>query len=95
MKTPVSPDHQIITFTILGGTYRYAGSSGKVELISSKGFFYDLTDQIHASLANIVTQHIPASEQITNALAPLGFEIEDMEYLDDVDQPTEDQPEIS
>jgi hypothetical protein len=93
MKTPISPDHQIITFTMLGGTYRYAGSSGKVDLISTKGFFYDLTDRINSSLTDTVTQHIPASEQITNALAPLGFEIEEVQYLDD--QPTEEQPEIS
>jgi hypothetical protein len=68
----ISPDFQIVTFKIFGVNYLYQGSSGSVFIISGKEVL-PIKAEIEDALKGAVTQHIPASVQIINALIASGY----------------------
>lgn len=81
-----SPDHQIVTFDLFGVSYLYEGSTRSVDIISGSEIV-PIKSQLDEQLSGMVTQHIPASEQIQSALMRIGFRsIPEIKY-------TEDQPE--
>lgn len=67
-----SPDFCIVKFTILGVTYLFEGSSGKVQTLSGKEILPIKAD-IEAALNGAITQHVPADVQIKKALTDIGF----------------------
>ena len=67
-----SPDFSIVKFTMLGVTYLFKGSSGKILIVSGKEVLPIKAD-IEASLVGAITQHVPASDQIVEALTASGY----------------------
>jgi hypothetical protein len=81
-----SPDHSIVTFDLFGVSYLYEGSTRSVDIISGSEVV-PLKPLLDNKLSDMVTQHIPANEQIETALMQLGFlPPPEIKY-------TEDQPE--
>ncbi len=81
-----SPDHQIVTFDLFGVSYLYEGSTRSVDIISGSEIV-PIKSQLDEQLSGMVTQHIPANEQIEAALMQMGFRsFPEIKY-------TEDQPE--
>jgi len=68
----ISPDYCIVDFTILGVTYLYKGSSGKLLIVSGKEII-PIKEEIEAALVGAVTHHIPADVQIREALTASGY----------------------
>ena len=91
MKNTVPPDHQIVTFSLCGVTYRYVGSTQEVTIVAKQECHIDLSAVINSALkrSGPIT-HIPASDQIIRALAAIGEVPEDLEYFED--QPEDDVP---
>lgn len=87
-----SPDYQIVTFDLFGVRYLYEGGSARLEVIDG----LDTTSvrpMIEAQLRGMPLHHVPASDQIKQALASLGFrpdEIPPIEYAED--QPSDQLP---
>ena len=81
-----SPDHQIVTFDLFGVSYLYEGSTRSVDIISGSEIV-PIKSLLDEQLSGMVTQHIPADEQIRNALMQMGCRsIPEIKY-------TEDQPD--
>lgn len=68
----ISPDFQIVEFEILGVSYLYEGSSRSV-IVTGGDKANSLEGEINQALKRILTQHVPASEQIIDALLSIGF----------------------
>ncbi len=85
-----SPDYQIVEFTYLGISFLYKGSSRSV-IVTDGDDVLSLKDRIDERLRDGLTQHIPAGDQIADALLSMG--------VPRVDLPTiryaEDQPNDS
>jgi hypothetical protein len=88
-----SPDYQIVEFTYLGISFVYEGSSRSV-IVSDGDDVLSLKDRIDEHLRRGLTQHIPADEQIIDALLSMGVpqsEIPAIRYA--AEQPEDDLPE--
>ena len=68
----ISPDFQIVEFEILGVSYLYEGSSRSV-IVTGGDQVNSLEPEINQALKGIQTQHVPASDQIVDALRSIGF----------------------
>ena len=68
----ISPDFQIVEFEILGVSYLYEGSSRSV-IVTGGDQVNSLEGEINEALKRILTQHVPASDQIVEALRSIGF----------------------
>jgi len=68
----ISPDFQIVEFEILGVSYLYEGSSRSV-IVTGGDQGNSLESEINEALKRILTQHVPASDQIVDALGSIGF----------------------
>jgi hypothetical protein len=68
----ISPDFQIVEFEILGVSYLYEGSSRSV-IVTGGDQVNSLEPEINQALKGIQTQHVPASDQIVDALRLIGF----------------------
>lgn len=68
----ISPDFQIVEFEILGVSYLYEGSSRSV-IVTGGNEAISLEGEINEALKRILTQHVPASDQIVDALKSMGF----------------------
>ena len=66
-----SPDFQIVEFTLRGISFVFKGSSGSV-IVTDGDDIFSLKDQIDERLREGLTHHIPASDQILNALLAIG-----------------------
>lgn len=85
-----SPDHQIVTFDLFGVSYLYKGSTRSVDIISGSEIV-PIKSELDNELKNIITTHIPANEQIENALMQMGFRsFPEIKYTED--QPEDDIP---
>ena len=67
-----SPDYCIVNFTMLGVTYLYKGSSGKVQIVSGEEIIPVKAD-IESALTRMPLHHVPACEQIRKALTDTGY----------------------
>ena len=85
-----SPDFQIVEFSILGVNYIYEGSSREV-IIADGVELFPLAEEMNAQLKKIITQHVPASDQIKEALSLIGFTRSNMPRV----TYSEDQPDDS
>jgi hypothetical protein len=83
----ISPDFQIVEFEILGVSYLYEGSSRSV-IVTGGDQVNSLEDEINQALKGIQTQHVPASDQIVDALRSIGFNAETLPNI----AYTEEQP---
>lgn len=87
-----SPDYQIVTFDLFGVSYLYEGGSALVEItggIEAEPLKYLLEEQ----LRGMPLHHVPASDQIKQALAALGFTPENMPSITYApDQPSDALP---
>lgn len=83
----ISPDFQIVEFEILGVSYLYEGSSRSV-IITGGDQVNSLELEINQALNGIQTQHVPASDQIVDALMSIGFTAATLPKI----TYTEDQP---
>lgn len=68
----ISPDFQIVEFEILGVSYLYEGSSRSV-IVTGGNQMNSLEAEINQALKGIQMQHVPASNQIVDALRSIGF----------------------
>jgi len=85
-----SPDYQIVTFEFRGVSYKYAGSSKIVEIVSGEELL-PLKDELNDRLKLAITQHVPADEQIISAFLETGFrpsQIPEIEYTDEQPEDT-------
>jgi hypothetical protein len=69
-----SPDFQTVKFSILGVSYLYTGSSGIVSIVSGKEQI-PLKLEIEEALKRIITQHMPADQQLVDALTIAGYRL--------------------
>jgi hypothetical protein len=83
----ISPDFQIVEFEILGVSYFYEGSSRSV-ILTGGNQVNSLEAEINQALKGIQTQHVPASDQIVDALRSIGFNAATLPKI----TYTEDQP---
>jgi hypothetical protein len=83
----ISPDFQIVEFEILGVSYFYEGSSRSV-ILTGGDQVNSLEAEINQALKGIQTQHVPASDQIVDALRSIGFNAATLPRI----TYTEDQP---
>lgn len=87
-----SPDFQIVEFEVAGVSYLYEGSSRSVIVTGNQGVI-SIESEINEALNTIVTQHVPALDQITDALRSIGFTSKTMpEIRYSPDQPKETLP---
>jgi hypothetical protein len=83
MKT-LPPDLQTVTFRLYGVTYQYVGSTQEVTVLSKDGWHIDLRDMINMTLRTPrVVTHIPADQQIREALALMSEQPEELQYVED------------
>ena len=88
-----SPDFSIVKFTLLGVTYLFSGSSGKVQIVFGKEVLPIKAD-LEEALKGAITQHVPASDQILEALASIGVPVDAMPVITYTDhQPQDTLPE--
>jgi hypothetical protein len=66
-----SPDYQIVEFTLRGVSFVFQGSSRSV-IVSDGDDVLSLKDRIDEHLRRGLTQHIPADNQIREALLSMG-----------------------
>lgn len=85
----ISPDFQIVEFEILGVSYLYEGSSRSV-IVTGGNEALSLEVEINEALKGILTQHVPASDQIVDALRSIGFTAS---TLPEITYPNEQPPE--
>jgi len=69
-----SPDFQTVKFSMLGVSYLYTGSSGRVSIVSGKEQL-PIKMEIEEALQGMPTQHIPADQQLVKALTIAGYRL--------------------
>jgi hypothetical protein len=82
-----SPDFGIVTFKLFDVTYIYEGSSAKLLVVSGVESLPVKNDILDA-LRKSTTHHVPADQQIQNALIASGY----IEFLPDIKY-TKNQPD--
>lgn len=88
----ISPDFQIVEFDIFGVSYLYEGSSRSV-IVTGGDQVLSLEGEINEALKSILTQHVPASDQIIDALRSIGFTAATLPRITySADQPPETVP---
>lgn len=66
-----SPDYQIVEFTYRGISFVYEGSSRSV-IVAEGEDDLSIKERIDDYLQDVITQHVPAANQIRNALLSMG-----------------------
>jgi hypothetical protein len=86
-ETMTSPDFQIVEFTLRGVSFVFQGSSGSVMVTDGEDIF-SLKERLDYELRRGLSHHIPADEQIFNALLEIGVPRSKMPII----KYTEEQP---
>ena len=69
-----SPDFQTVKFSMLGVSYLYTGSSGRILIVSGNEQM-PIKSEIEEALRGMPTQHVPANQQLIDAFTIAGYKL--------------------